>query len=93
MTGPVSYQVKLGNGSILRRHKNQLRVRHASDKGTETFSNPIVDDDVDDVVLPSANDSQAPPTSQDRSPPASRIPIRRSTRSRHPPDRFGPWVS
>ena len=86
-TGPVSYQVELEDGQIIRRHQDHVRKRMAV---SEELTAPNLD------VLPQEND--APPTDNDADsdsenestnsdttqPPDRRYP----SRSRQPPNRY-----
>ena len=76
--GPVSYSVLLNDGRSFKRHVDQIRVRTVPDSSVNT-PDSILDD-----CLP-------PPTAADNVlPNADPPPLRRSSRIRHPPDRYTP---
>ena len=76
--GPVSYSVLLNDGRSFKRHVDQIRVRTVPDSSVNT-PDSILDD-----CLP-------PPTASDNVlPNAEPPPSRRSSRIRHPPDRYTP---
>ena len=81
ITGPLSYHVKKQDGSILRRHVDQLRPRYCSiDRPPDSHS----DDFEDFPLMPKA----LPPAPSPAPPPV----IRRSTRPHRPVDRFEPTM-
>ena len=82
VTGPLSYHVETMNGTVLKRHVDQLRKRYTEDSEPDTLQE---DSDWDDDFTPSIPTMpSAPPT-----PPP--IPCQ-STRSRATGDR-GPYVN
>ena len=58
-TGPVSYQVKLGDGRVMRCHQDQLRPRFTRDN-IESQGIPLLDDD-DLTMFTSAPSPTVPP--------------------------------
>ena len=98
ITGPVSYQVETESGIVLRRHVDQLRIRHPPD-------NPIsATESVDDCwLLPRVESNDSNPSSSPSVPsevvqpssvtPAATsdpAPVRRSVRDRRPVQRYSP---
>ena len=88
VTGPVSYRVKTGDGLVVRRHVDHVRRRHAE----ETV--PTIDPESDDGWTAADAFPDKPVTNptdpQPSQAPVRQVPIRRSTRSRPPVDRFSP---
>lgn len=74
--GSVMYDVTLSTGQLVRRHVNQLRPRY-----TSTSPATELDDLPDDLTVPFAASSVAPPAASPR---------RNPSRHRKPPDRFSP---
>lgn len=92
--GPVNYRIKLQDGKIVRRHITQIRKRSVEIQ--EALEAP----DLDLPQLPSTDtpnpnvDTPDPePTSEQDQSPTETQPLRRSTRIRHPPERYGEQVS
>jgi len=87
--GPLSYLVKTSDGREMRRHVDNLRARYENTKnsGSNTFDSfdPLVFPDVPDSVVDSPPPS--PPVTQQSEPEHSEL--RRSTRTRQPPDYYG----
>ena len=80
ITGPLLYKIKLNDGSVIRRHVDHIRIRHSQgqpDCSTETSD--------DSFMFPSPKATPSCPT-QDT--PQQQPVLRRSTRTRNPPDRF-----
>ncbi len=81
VTGPLSYEIELLSGGIVRRHVDAVRCRDAAVSTTEPeqgISDPFpVDSPSSPYSVP--DPPATPPTPQ---------PLRRSTRVSHPPDRF-----
>ena len=81
ITGPLSYHVKKQDGSILRRHVDQLRPRYCSiDRPPDSHSDDFEDFPLMPEALPPAPSPVPPPV------------IRRSTRPHRPVDRFEPTM-
>ena len=82
---PLSYQVTTNEGTILRRHVDHLRVRYDDSELTEES------EETDEwITMPSRTfANRTVPTTQ---PPAANppVPVRRSTRTRNPIDRYSP---
>ena len=76
--GPVSYSVLLNDGRSFKRHVDQIRVRTVPDSSVNT-----PDSILDDCLPP-------PTASHNVLPNAEPPPPRRSSRIRHPPDRYTP---
>lgn len=72
-SGEHSYEIKLTDGKIVRRHADHIRKRQGD-------CTPDQDNDIDDIPMPV---SQQPPTSGN-----APIELRRSQRYRRPPERF-----
>ena len=78
--GPLTYDVQLANGRVMRRHIEHLRHRVGSADSADG-------NDADDYLdLPLPEESGRPGAS----PLITPVPLRRSARPRHPPDRFEP---
>ena len=74
--GPRSYNVKLSDDRVVRRHADHIRFRHSQDQSSDTFSDDITPiPAISDVIPPTEN---AVPS----------VPLRRSTRISRPPDRL-----
>ena len=86
--GPVSYKVQIAPNLILRRHIDQLRVRHSEDNTTDTQQDV---DNIDNWNFPTATNSNTvnTPTCTTQ----INLTVRRSTRPRRPVDKYGPFVS
>ena len=98
-TGPLSARVDLEDGTVVRRHHDQLVARP-----TESFSpgvalpitSPLQQESVDpEIIMPDVNDSEV--AHGDREPPSATMvrdsgpttPVRRyPARNRNPPQRF-----
>ena len=80
ITGPLSYKIKLNDGSVIRRHVDHIRIRHS--QGQPDCSTEPSDDS---FMFPSPKATPSCPT-QDT--PQQQPVLRRSTRTRNPPDRF-----
>ena len=81
ITGPLSYHVKKQDGSILRRHVDQLRPRYCSiDRPPDSHSGDFEDFPLMPEALPPAPSPAPPPV------------IHRSTRPHRPVDRFEPTM-
>ena len=90
VTGPLSYHIKLADGRTVRRHVDAIRKRHL----VLVNSHPSTNDLVDDIYLPSANNTSESANNTSESPrsivpPRVPPPPRRSARNRPPPDRYG----
>ena len=92
--GPVNYRIKLQDGKIVCRHITQIRKRSVEIQ--EALEAP----DLDLPQLPSTDtpnpnvDTPDPePTSEHDRSPTETQPLRRSTRIRHRPERYGEQVS
>ena len=73
-TGPLSYRIILDDNRVMRRHVDHIRSRTSTDQP-----------DFDTIVPSSPTPAHVPPT-----PPSIPSAPRRSTRDRHPPNRFSP---
>ena len=85
VAGPLSYQVTTNEGTILRRHVDHLRVRYDDSELTEES-----EETEEWITMPSRTfANRTVPTAQ---PPAANppVPVRRSTRTRNPIDRYSP---
>ena len=74
ITGPVSYQVTLADGKILKRHLDQIRICYDNAPNTKA-TDQWTSDTTDIPTLPSSTPQPA---------------VRRSTRQRSAPDRYSP---
>ena len=83
VTGPLSYYIELADGRTVCRHVNAIRKRHS----VLVNSYPSTNNLVDDIYLPSANNTSESPRSI--VPPQVPPPPRRSARNRPPSDRYG----
>ncbi len=83
VTGPLSYEIKLQQGGTIRRHVDALR--HCDTAVTPNLEDDETDSLPDDILLPPppAFARPDPPTN-----PNPSIPLHRSTRATHPPDRL-----
>ncbi len=80
VTGPLSYTVTLADGKIVRRHVDHIRRRCFE-------SNSAYDDNDNDLYLPDIpHIESSPPNISD---PSISAPLRRSTRNRRAPLRYG----
>ena len=79
--GPLSFEVKLTDDRVVRRHIDHVRSRTAG-----TFVSTDDQDDLDDVDLPTISPEEPTRGAQVEDTPPSEP--RRSTRVRHPPDRL-----
>ena len=77
ITGPLSYKIKLNDGSVIRRHVDHIRIHHSQpqqDCSTETID--------DSFMFPSPKKNPSCPTNV--TPPQQSV-LRRSTRRQNPP--------
>ena len=85
VTGPLSYTVKFSDGTTVRRHVDSIRKRTCPDSSDKSST-------VDPLAFPYPcvpnPTPAAPPPERLHDPPPNPTP-RRSTRVRHPPERFG----
>ena len=93
--GPVSYKLRLQDNKIVRRHVDQIRTRF--NDNVDYYSNDVIDDgptvarNVDnDLPLPTPISI---PASTTGAVPTVTEPPRRSSRTRKPVSRFGPYVN
>ena len=73
---PRSYNVKLSDDRVVRRHADHIRFHHSQDQSSDTSS-------YDTIPIPAISDI-IPPT--DNVVPS--VPLRHSTRTSRPPDRL-----
>ena len=78
-TGPLSYVVQLHSGRTVRIHVDQIRIDTTVEEPKE------IDGAWDTLVVPTESTVQPEPS--DQTPPRQ---LRRSTRTRNPPDRYSP---
>ena len=84
ITGPLSYKIKLSNGSIIRRHIYHIRIRYSppqQDIPTETEFD-------DSFMVPQHQPTGISPNGTAGTTPQQSTVLRRSTRVRHQPNRF-----
>ena len=80
LTGPLSYKIKLNDGTILNRHVDHIRIRHSAPQ------QDLTDQDFDSFTFPSQSEVTASSNVSGKSPV---VPVlRRSSRIRRPPVRF-----
>ena len=90
-TGSRNYKVKLSNGTVVRRHVDQMRDCSVSSVDMPTQDQGSHDTDLDDFQSASENESPLESTETDGT---SAIPaLHRSARCRQPPNRFNPATS
>ena len=82
--GPCSYLIELPDGRMIRRHVDHVRARSIE---VHPNSNEATDDWVNDGPAPTY--SQPPPPVTGEPATGTGMPVRRSTRTSHPPDRYG----
>ena len=80
LTGPLSYKIKLNDGTILNRHVDHIRIRHSAPQ------QDLTDQDFDSFTFPSQSEVTASSNVSDKSPV---VPVlRRSSHIRRPSVRF-----
>jgi hypothetical protein len=84
ITGPLSYHVKLSTGETVRRHVDAIHPRYELSQPAQPQQ--VTDDSANDVFLPDLPPPPPTTASPRQLPPAL---LRRSTRHRTAPDRFG----
>lgn len=87
ITGPLSYVVRLNDGSTMRRHVDQLRLRHTPD---EPLDSNIADLDPFSSCLGRATTVADPPIRPQSTSAQAPLPLCRSTRIRNPIVRLSP---
>jgi len=82
ITGPLSYKIKLNDGTVIRRHVDHLRIRNSAPQ-QDSFTEQDFDDS---FMFPQSQLTKTSPNvpSEPNQPPV----LRRSTRVRHPPVRY-----
>ena len=94
ITGPLSYVIELLNGTTVRRHVDSIRKRECSnaeqDSDAEMPGSELVRVPVELPTAPEQPETrtQEPENLPENSPEVD-PPLRRSTRSRNPPERYG----
>ena len=100
VTGPLSYQIELSNGQIVRRYVDSIRARVVSNDQAEVDNSETTTGNFEWELTPdlstenpeTVSNSSTPDTEssivQPDSEPTSEPPVRRSTRNRQPPSRF-----
>lgn len=96
VSGPLSYQVSTNDGLVLRRHVDHLRIRHTDDN-PRSSAEPELEIESDDWMMMSTPiENTTTPRSVPVQPsptPAPIIPVRHSTRTRAPVERYSPsWT-
>ena len=77
--GPLTYDIELGDGRIVTRHVDNLRRQHS-----QSLSSPITtEDDCLPTAIACSDHSSVTETTG-----SAAVPLRRSTRVAHPPDRY-----
>ena len=99
VTGPLSYRIKLQDGTIVRRHVDHVRKRENSivdqDSDTMVFGPELgTDETTQPPIVPTSQEDSQQGSQESETPTVSQgadlsSTLRRSTRSRNPPDRFG----
>ena len=78
--GPLTYNIELEDGRIVTRHVDNLHRQHPQ---TTSLSSPIT---TEDDCLPTAVCSDHSSVAETTD--SAAVPLRRSTRATHPPDRY-----
>jgi hypothetical protein len=90
VTGPLSYVIELQNGTTARRHVDSIRKRESSnseqDSDAEEQGFELIGVPVELTAAPEEPEMQS---QEEENPPDAHSPVRRSTRSRQPPERYG----
>ena len=84
LRGPLSFEVELDDGRVVKRHVDHVRSRRRAPSMDEPSNG-----DMDDVPLPWPSESTEPVDASSSESSHSTTP-RRSTRTRGPPDRYTP---
>ena len=84
ITGPISYKVKLNDGSIIRRHVDHIRIRHSPPQQAISAESAIDDS----FMFPQSQPISTSPNCPTETAPQQPQLLRRSTRVRHPPTRY-----
>ena len=84
--GPLSYTVTLSDGREVRKHVDQIRTRTVASTNLES------DNETSDDFLPAPMTESTPSPVSSTSDSSTVVvpPLRRSSRPRHPPDRYRP---
>ena len=80
--GPLTFYIQLGDGRVCRRHIDHIRHRACETPVTD------VQDEIDDNLLPTPASTQSDTSDSAITNSTPTIELRRSTRTRNPPDRF-----
>ncbi|KAL0160114.1 hypothetical protein M9458_043849, partial [Cirrhinus mrigala] len=98
--GPVSYTVAVGNGQILKRHVDQIRIQHVDE--LQDFTRMTVPSDKESLLpeIPGSTEMETAP--EVVSSPITKLPdkldtpaapqLRRSSREKRPPIRLQDYV-
>ena len=94
VTGPLSYVIELQNGTTVRRHVDSIRKRESSnseqDSDAEEQGFELIGVPVEPTSAPEEPETQSQePEDVPREEPDAHPRMRRSTRSRQPPERYG----
>ena len=82
--GPLTYDIELEDGRIVTRHVDNLRMQYPQPTST---SSPILRPHTEDDCLPTPAASSSCSTETQTTDSAA-VPLRRSTRVTHPPNRY-----
>ena len=93
VTGPLSYRIKLQDGTIVRRHVDHVRKRENSivDQGSDTkvFGPELgMDETTQPPIVPTSQEDSQQGSQESETPTVSQGADLSSTQSRNPPDRF-----
>ena len=99
VTGPLSYMIKLQDGTTVHRHVDHVRKRENSivdqDSDTMVFGPELgTDETTQPPTVPTSQEDSQSESQESETPTVSQrtdlsSTLRRSTQSRNPPDRFG----
>ena len=101
VNGPLSYNIKLKDGNLVRRHVDSIKPRITDASATETLTETSSDDELEGTISESTQEDQdvtsselvsSAPTSVGLATDGSAklsLGLRRSTRIRRPPKRYG----
>ena len=84
ITDPLSYRIKLNNGTVIKRHVDHIRIQHSPQQ-----HDVPTEQDFDTFTFPSQDEDPSTSSNNTNSNESQTVPeLRRSTRRRQPPVRF-----
>ena len=101
VNGPLSYNIKLKDGNLVRRHVDSIKARTTDTSATETLTEASSDDELEGLISESTQEDQdvtsselvsSAPTSVGLATDGSAelsLGLHRSTRIRRPPKKYG----